>query len=54
MDDDYFWSLVRKPQPKKMRRCLKCGIAIFGFTRVCGKCSDWMAKQSVHCGEMII
>lgn len=54
MDEDYFWSLVRKQPPKKMRKCLKCGISIFGFNRVCGKCADWMAKQSIHSGDMTV
>ena len=54
MDEEYFYSLVRKPSQKKMRKCLRCKTLIFGFARLCAKCADWMTRQSVHCGDMCV
>ncbi|MBF0198004.1 MAG: hypothetical protein HQL32_09845 [Planctomycetes bacterium] len=46
-ENEYFYSLVKKANPKKKRRCLKCGIVFLSAhygNRTCGSCAAQNSK----------
>jgi hypothetical protein len=48
MDDDYFWSLVRKPRKEKVRKCLRCQVEFHTYdARLCGACNEINKKVSI-------
>jgi ribosomal protein S27AE len=53
--DEYFYTFVSKPNPKKKRRCLKCGIPFLSANygnRTCGSCASQNQKASFRAGNI--
>lgn len=47
--DSYFYSLVKKPEVRKTRKCLKCGCETYRTTaasRLCATCNDKNSRVS--------
>lgn len=54
-EDEYFFSLVRKANPKKKRTCLKCGVSFLSANygnRTCGSCAAQNARAAVRAGQV--
>lgn len=53
-ENDYFFSLIKTPNPKKKRSCLKCGTIFLSASygnRTCGSCAAQNSRASIRAGE---